>query len=1244
MDYKWTPEQKERWSEYWAGHLKRGMKTQIAKAIAKAREGGLESWKTMMTTFFQGAPVALKAVFDHPKRLDIVAGELGYETNEFEYLCKRLLQGDEREDDFSEVRIPGFEDFGAISAEVAVRFLRYEGGSSCTPSSMRLSEERSLLIDVETETSRLIRRLLIYPNTEHCLIRLISPFGVGREWIFRALYSRLKREGRTVYHWKRSLIPEDDSFIFCEMIQRLSKKEKNELSELVKKHNLVLVCTGDMSLNKQSFGLRYHMTFRFRKGNRRWGRRFIDELETVFREEWEQEYSFARLRNWFENKLWLEAFGWNPGLLGALARSFWDSDKEEDFLLSPTSLLEVLLDNLLERLKSKETKSVATLFKMAGRQFFVELGGEFLRQGQVFLTKEMLFRVLSKKVGEQFSNIGQEALFDSLNPSDFYEAFDALLEIGWVYEKDEKAFLEMPAIGFLSAGSWVGQNLENLRQPEFWNDLFQNYDSKEVSSILIATVYELDELTSLFELLLGLPPFLRTESLTQMTALLTTGLACEREILQKVCLLSLSRWVASPSMRLNDKIKPEAFLSELVVPVFNAPAPLQWSLSQSPLLFLAHAFIEYKDDLPEKIDIEDLMSPGELLDKQWLSYFDCSVDEELRRYLLCFGAPFRSREFLSPGFWKQFTPEPEGYFEGIINFIPSENWHIWFSWIKDDLFLSEKGSLILSGLEPGFSIVSFLWENTEAPLWKKSLKKHIFAMTRGAEESFSELVVHFVWQYWLSGGMGVLLELWSEVRNPEPRALIRDAVMRDLKKIIPSKNLLEEKKAFFVQWLLGELLTREQTQELWLDWTTRDEVVHIPWLQFWKSGIMTEEVVRWAIRTQHCSTHGRESQNVYDFFLDEENVEKNPVIMKMILLEAHEPDPEKSYHSRWNRTLQALYSMESSTARRCRIEAVADCPDNSLSQLVQSIQPRPEELQYWLSLLLSPARCYEYFKYWAALMFTLEGRVLEIPYLLLRQILLVMETEEEEGWQEFCQVRAQLRALAEELSERPMVWNPAQDREHFESLRKDVWHEQNVIYEFLNSFVYDNQEDVFRKPFESTFELLLNEKSLRGAASFLWSKGLLWFGEDYIIERLLNGMYDWEGERTPTVARLENLLSEGYVDFVVSLLNHEQLSVFAIKAMFAKKAKVTVEVVEEELHRRCLVGDNNTLETLTLNLAFLLLQLDEERGLFYFENTLLPSSLRSEVKKKSLNLAMNMQKSRERKLQLSKMLESLRTT
>ena len=110
MTYTLSEAQKAIWHQQ-LGEQPRGTQRDLARALARKVKGKESAWATPMTNFFKGDDGGLRAVFDHPERLKVVAEGLGLSPRQLRDKLA-LAQGIPPEDALDEMRVPGFEDLG----------------------------------------------------------------------------------------------------------------------------------------------------------------------------------------------------------------------------------------------------------------------------------------------------------------------------------------------------------------------------------------------------------------------------------------------------------------------------------------------------------------------------------------------------------------------------------------------------------------------------------------------------------------------------------------------------------------------------------------------------------------------------------------------------------------------------------------------------------------------------------------------------------------------------------------------------------------------------------------------------------------------------------------------------------------------------------------------------------------------------------------------------------------------------
>ncbi|MCB9795844.1 MAG: hypothetical protein H6741_24370 [Alphaproteobacteria bacterium] len=893
----------------------------IARRLTTECGGKTGSYRTTLSQFFKGQTKGLKSILEHNDRTRVVARMLGLEPTRFNALLRKV-RGLPQKDAPGEVRVPGFEDMGALPVAEAfylpVHHTQFASGeNSMGPGGERWVEQ---LVAAATPEQGRAKLLLV-----------VGGPGSGRSPLLKLIRWHLEQDGVQVLRGPQPL--EGAGVLILDDLGRLETPERVALTKELKESGSVLLASSGPSCVLD--GLPESRTVvKLKAGGPSWSLGFLDHLAGLMRQHWGREVDFSKLREWMEDDPIAASLTTRLDTLGLLARHVADGGEVP---IEMHELPRLLVERSARRLRQRGRREVALLMEVFGERILSELGRSLLTHPLPWPAKSVL---------EAIGAATDEA--DTANLAEHLELLVALEEAALVFRLTDGWHPSQPLFMVAAFG-------QVLATPQPDPVLVQTLAvRREWDLALAAAAEDFGDSAPLLHVMLDGSPALLSQAMPALTRLLTAQVRCsEPAVLARAFELALCWWARVPAESRSTTMRFGA-VRDLTPP----PETAQLVGGLAPLLVMGIASQLHHNALPDLC--ADLLVEGRGVTEALRGYLELlgrwELSEQAALEALAIGAPWQSEAILNPQAWRKLDPRAnERTLPGALT---TEELALWWRTLAAARLAEEPdGDDRLAGLHPDSSIVHGMGQGRRgSATWADALLRRLQADAEGAPEAFARAIKHT-----LTHGAGAndaaLRGIWGALQRERRCVRVRHAVWRELE----GYPLTEWRHGQgFLAWLLAELLEEDARDALWHRWSELPAVErrHVPWDSLLDGGLPLTTLVGWALTQDsdeerpngqlHQETQGgliilqatgpvaHEAREILEHALEQ------PVTRDLYLMLLEAPKP-------WGpKAAGRLLSESEGEARALRLELAANQTRlDARVRLLGSLWPRPEERSTW---------------------------------------------------------------------------------------------------------------------------------------------------------------------------------------------------------------------------------------------------------------------------------------------------------
>lgn len=1140
----------------------------VAAKLSRKGHGKASSWRTQLSSFFQGKEKGLKSIFEHPARLAIVATSLGTTPAKLRRWLD-IAVGVPVQDEPGLVRVPGFEDYGALPASAVffppkvreARFHLPRHGHMFSSGGGQLDLDK--VVQVATSVAE--------PPTAKSIV-VVGGRGVGRSPTLEAIAQWLLAEGCDVCRWQLGQTTDgEDAVVLVDDLDELTASERAAVLAQVHEANALLVCS--VGFHDQLRDLpQERAIFQVVEGDEHWARAYLEHLAGPVAEVLARQIDVEPILKWLSDEPDTTAFLNRADSLGLLARHVADGGSVP---LPEGRLFHLVIRRWAHLLRRSGRGPEALTVELCLPGAMARLARSACREGRWSHPIEDVAGALVDVAGTRLAG-SNDGVWRDLGGPGMLAVVDALVANGFFVRRAD----ELEPVQPILQGAALGQVLH--RDPDDLQTLAHAVaDGRWHAGVLVAVALAGDTAPMLASLE-ALPLGPRVHAYALVTRLLASSVSCsDLTLLQRWFRRCLLWWSSTP---------PDPRSMTMTLGSGSAPqqAPAKEALigGSSPLLVLARASKGRGARLGAPMSVSDLVQDTSLPDDeaQFLELLGRRATEDSLCDALLVGAPYQCPLILDPANWEKF---PSASMRGheLPGGLTREEYGIWWRTVGAPRVLEEAtGGAAIAGTATGWSVTWSMCQTDESGtrLWTKALAEEIAAGGEAGPRALAEAAAYVVRVGGLANFEG-LRAVWAKVKGHRRRAVF-NAVAAGLPR--PEDWFIHDT---FVAWVLRELLRPDSLQRWWETWIVEEgrTLMRIPWKAFLDAGLPPEDLLSWAIDTVPDApraagkTASRIPTSSGGLVVQLHEAQDAPQAAALdYLAEAGGPELLEALLSappEWRQ--KAWKRMEETAPARVRVLrlewAVGSDEPSVRKQLVGNLRPEAGEFEFWKALAESSDNWHESLARWfqAAAANTGEDRWLaaEEAVAVLEALVAPAERAREAVVELFCaDVDESSRSAAIESAE-----------DLFGELHANV----PAVLQDVGSILAQAPEPdegigrLVRRIFDGPLGPCI--RGHQGMWLLAWRIG----GADYVTELLKRGHLSGDSDEA-TLERLYSCTSIGLFDAVVrKLLLHDDLGRSATLVFANRIAPHHDDLMLEALEGQPMTAASGGLDPSTVALA-----------------------------------------------------------
>lgn len=1118
-----SPEQQATWSDQ-LPELRRGLQTEIAKVLERKRHGGRSSWKTQLSAFFQGKEKGLKAVFEHPARLEIVAKHIGATPTKL----KRWLDiatGVPVQDEPGLVRVPGFEDYGALPASQVyfppklreARFHLPTHGLLHSSGGGNLDLDK--LVEVATSTAE--------PAVARAIV-VVGGRGVGRSPTLEAIAQRLIGAGLDVWRWQSGQPVESDGVVLLiDDLDELDASERASALSMVKAANALVVCA--VGFDDHLLDLPAERAIiEIAEGDEPWARAYLEHLAGPVAEALARQINTEPIREWLSDEPDTTAFLNRADTLGLLARHVADGGEVP---LPEGHLLELVIRRWAHLLRRDGRGPEALTVELCLPGALAHLARAACRNGRWSHRLQDVAGALVEVAGNRLAG-SNDGVWRELGAPGMLAVVDALEGHGFFVRRGG----ELEPVQQILQGAALGHVLH--KDPDDLDTLGHAVaDSRWHAGILVAAGLAGDT-APMLAALEALPLGPRVHSYALVTRLLASSVNCsDTALLRRWFRRCLLWWASTP---------PESRSVTMTIGSGSAPqrSPANEALigGSSPLLVLARASKMRRGFLSGPSSKGDLLDGDGLPEdeRRYLKLLSRQATDESLDDALLVGAPYQCDLILDPARWAKL---PSATMRGheLPGGLTREEYGIWWRTVAAPRLKQDAaGRSMVAGTATGWSVTWSMCQTDEpgTRLWSDALAAELDDGAEGAPAAFGEAVSYVMEVGGLANFNGIC-SVWASVKGRRRRAVLK-AVAEALPR--PETWFLHDT---FIPWILRELLQHDELHRCWAEWRSASgqTLARMPWKAFLEARLPATDVMSWAIETLPESPRaaGKTASRIPTTgtslvmqFHEARDAPQAAILDHLVeladpeVLEALLAAPQEWSQKAWKR----LEETGPDRARVLRLQWAAASDDAGVRmQLIGHLVPQPGEFELWKAAAQTSPNWHESLVRWVQAAACNEG---EERWLAANEALSV--AEELVGSRE-----AAAESIGEMFAADVEEVSAEEAKQSAQELVEQLHDGVPALLQDLGSVLAqapdpdDGHEQLVRRLFAGPLRPLV--RGHQGLWSLAWRVG----GFDYVTDLLVTGNSD-DDTGAATLERLYTCVSIGLIDGIIRpLLLHNVL-------------------------------------------------------------------------------------------------------
>ena len=1220
MTYTLSEAQKAIWHQQ-LGEQPRGTQRRLAEALARKVKGKESAWTTQMSNFFKGDDDGLRAIFDHPERLKVVAEGLGLSPRQLRDKLA-LAQGIPPEDALDEMRVPGFEDLGPrpiLEAFYPPAHRETQFHLPRHPAAQQSAKIHMPLLGLETagvhsssggqvNLDELTRAAAVKaPGLAKAIVIIGAP-GLGKTPLLRALIARLEANGISCEPWQAGTI-EEASTVWVDDLGHMDLGHREALLNEVKQRSATMLATSTEEDSLRDIP-EERVTCALRTGDETWATGFLDHLQALLKSAWGRDVKLGVLRDWLQDDpyaLWLAG---RADTVGFLVRHVTDGGKVP---VRHRELLRMALSRWAEALRRQKRGAPALMLELTGHCFLGRAAAlACLEGGMTVALNDLARELVSASAGLSGDPAGP---WGELGAPGMLGVLEAYLDTGLFWREGGRARPAQDAFFVSALGHELARRLDDdalvravlLQAP--WH------------AALVAAAEERGDLAPVLEAIARQPASVRCLAFPALTRALASGVQCTRRDLLGHSFLQALRWWAHWSA--DSRSTTITFGGGPARPASPRP-PEALIGGVAPLVAMGIASRQVAGDLRLSLTVEELLGLDLGADLHaylaLMGHGDLSAEQAQDALLL--GAPFQAHAILDPEVWRRL-PGREVMGHDLPGGITREEYALWWRTVAVPRFGQEPNAdAWICGTVPGTDIThSMAQVHRGSRIWGDALARRVRAEDALAPAAFIEAVAYAL-EWGGEANARALIDVWAKL-GARDRATLREAGRERLRTLPDNWSY----KTDLARWLLREYADDALRLAIWETWAAslaspgwhpaREE-----WRQFLEGGLPEERVVRWALETM--PEVPRRTTQGYEPFTNRQGQRVLAAVSPGATAQAAALDHLVEHGSL--ETLDLLQGAPKEWATKARfrlrkdfpevwrqrmLEAAPHLSDDERTHILYSIAPRPGEFDLWFDIAEAASNWTERLVRWCQVA--------------------VADPDDERRWglARMGLTMVECVALGPEAGRSAWLelWSsedgdpPVGDEGDEAQAQSDASAEAKLEAEFASALaeledlgqtlanIGDALTLAWRLKLPGLRELVadvfastaLRPRVLGGYHQSWWVLAYEFLGQDRVIELLVTGHHD-RSEDEATIWRLDAITNGGIFDQVVlPLAHHPILGRSALKVIASRIIATRPDLMLKALEGQPLTTDAGERDNATLSLVRKLAQSAPQEAIRWLE-------------------------------------------
>lgn len=921
-EYNFTDAQRARWNNSLSPQLNRGDRARIAEQLHKAKVAELRSCRNMVSGFFKGEEKELRRIFEHNKRLKIIAAHLEMVPDDLWHALRLAKRGHEPDSSDRSHWVPGFEDLEPF--DITESFFS-------PPCGERRTFTNGLNSSVSSSGPSVASKLLDFVTTDDQSAPNVL-FLVGGEpetsrTCLRWLEYKLTDDGILVSDW-RSPAPPTGAVVTIPNYDSLVRSEKSQLLRAVTRHSLVVVATvGASKRGVEMYPSRIEL--QFSSGTVHWAISYIDHLSKLFASH-SSGSRLASIKSWLEDDPRSSLFAEKIETLGLLARHVYDGGS---LPYANLTFIQNTLGRAAQQLKHRGFGGESIFVEACGLRWLGLAAWRACSESNEWISLNDMATIISRAsegvIGpDTWEAVGHLGIFTTL---------DALIDVGFFEKRGDTVRCSSPHLLVSALGHHISEHLTST-------DVLQKVvlDSKWHPALQSAVEF-IEDPSPVIQALGDLPPSCRHALAMAMIWVLAAKPAPSDLEGYNYSFLWLLRWWAQQVPEQNRIV-----LTIGPAQTSSASKPETRLGGRPPLLTLAQISREKRGILQQRWTAQTLIDLEVDRVTTLIEEFDSTQGllEQNAELALMIGAPFQSDQILSAALWE--TAPGVGKAHSVLG-LDTHDFALWFRTVGFHRVSDSSQGNVSLGHIPVRSYMNQNAHGTE--LWSAALGDLISSNRELGLQRLAEAISCYAahGKLW---NRKALQRIWESL-SEQDRTWTRPSVVNSLPPVEKWQIAPEGKT-----WLMHSFFDEEQLDSSWKRRNTADQVdcLYWPWRSFLEAGLPSDTILDWAMKTFDTQPKTALREFEGGSALQHFNVELTPQQEALSHFLNHgQPTDLAAIVARgplsYARIALSRFVEPSVPEREALLRACTDhrVEEERLAFILAGMTPRPEEFEIWSS-------------------------------------------------------------------------------------------------------------------------------------------------------------------------------------------------------------------------------------------------------------------------------------------------------